>query len=201
MVSNPDPVHVVIGHSKHPLPDRALFSFPCVLMLLEGNPFQAILDGKVDALVIPAADLPDRLPASLDVAALLTDTILPDVDATHPLHDKIAIVVQKDRADLKVLFAPLDIRQTYGKVYLTGAGAGGRDYLTIRADALLRNADVIFYDDLIDTGLLDFYTAEKIFVGKRKGRHHADQDVYIKVGGNYGEVVPSELIKKGKKKI
>ena len=70
----------------------------------------------------------------------------------------------------------MDTRKTYGKVYLTGAGAGCRDYLTLRADALLQNADVIFYDDLIDTGLLDFYTAEKIFVGKRKGRHHADQE-------------------------
>ena len=176
MASNPDPVHIVIGYSKHHLHDRALFSFPCVLMLLEGDPFQALLDGKVDALVIPAADLPDRLPASLDVAALITQTIIQDVDASHPLHDKSVIVVQNDRAELKVLFALLDIRQTYGKVYLTGAGAGGREYLTLRADALLRNADVIFYDDLIDTGLLDFYTAEKIFVGKRKGRHHADQD-------------------------
>ncbi|MCX6179697.1 MAG: uroporphyrinogen-III C-methyltransferase [Chlorobiales bacterium] len=176
MASNPDPVHVVIGHSKHPLSDRTLFSFPCVLMMLEGDPFQALLDGKVDALVIPAADLPYRLPARLEAAALITQTIIQDVDASHPLHDKSVIVVQHDRADLKVLFSLMDIRHTYGKVYLTGGGAGVRDYLTIRADALLRNADVIFYDDLIDTGLLDFYTAEKIFVGKRKGRHHADQD-------------------------
>ena len=176
MASNPDPVHIVIGYRKHPLPDRVLFPFPFRLMSLEGDPLQPLLDGKVDALVIPAADLPDRLPASLDVAALITHTIIQDVDASHPLHDKSVIVVQTDRADLKVLFAPMDIRQTCGKVYLTGAGAGGREYLTLRADALLRNADVIFYDDLIDTDLLDFYTAEKIFVGKRKGRHHADQD-------------------------
>ncbi len=176
MPSNPDPSQIIIGHLNHALPERVLFPFPFRLILLEGDPFQALLDGRVDALIIPGLDFPDRLPARLEVAALKTDTILPDLDATHPLHDKRVIVVQRDRADLKVLFAPMDIRQTYGKVYLTGAGAGDRDYLTLRADALWRNADVIFYDDLIDTRLLDFYTAEKIFVGKRKGRHHADQE-------------------------
>ncbi len=176
MASNPDPVQIVIGYPDHELSERgSLCAFPYRLFSLEGDLFQALFDEKSDAVIIAGPSLPDRLPAGLDIVALISHKLFHDLDSDHPLHDKSVIVARKDRADLKVLFSPMDIRRSYGKVYLTGAGAGSRDYLTLRADALLRNADVIFYDDLIDTGLLDVYHAEKIFVGKRKGRHHTDQ--------------------------
>ncbi|MEI8185303.1 MAG: uroporphyrinogen-III C-methyltransferase [Chlorobiaceae bacterium] len=177
MASNSDPLQIVIGHLMHPFPDSdSLFSFPCRWLSVHGDPLQALLEGKGDAVIIAGPDLPDRFPAGLDIVALVSQNLIQEIDSSHPLRNMSAIVAKKERADLKVLFSPIDIRQSYGKVYLTGAGAGGRDYLTLRADALLRNADVIFYDDLIDTGMLDCYEAEKIFVGKRKGRHHADQE-------------------------
>ena len=177
MPLSPDPVQIIIGYLKLSLPDAGtLFPFPYRLLLVEGDPLQALLDGKGDAVIITGSDVPDSFPAGLDVVALISKNLVQDIDSVHPLHDKSVFVAKNDRADLKVLFSSIDIRQTYGKVYLTGAGAGSRDYLTLRADALLRNADVIFYDDLIDTGMLDFYQADKIFVGKRKGFHHADQE-------------------------
>ncbi|NTU68860.1 MAG: uroporphyrinogen-III C-methyltransferase [Chlorobiaceae bacterium] len=62
-----------------------------------------------------------------------------------------------------------------GRVYLVGAGAGCADCLTLRADAVLKASSIILYDDLIDPSILDRYDAEPVYVGKRKGRHHADQ--------------------------
>lgn len=55
-----------------------------------------------------------------------------------------------------------------GMVSLIGAGPGDPDLLTLRADRILRMADVILHDDLVSPGLLDRYDAQKILTGKRK---------------------------------
>jgi uroporphyrin-III C-methyltransferase len=63
-----------------------------------------------------------------------------------------------------------------GKVYLVGAGPGAADLLTIRAARLVANADIVFYDALVDAAILDLAPrAEKVAVGKRHGRHSTAQ--------------------------
>ncbi|MBI5555550.1 MAG: uroporphyrinogen-III C-methyltransferase [Elusimicrobia bacterium] len=128
----------------------------------------ALLDqGKIDALVVASCAL-----QRLGLDSRITE-ILPL--STHPLQGMLAVTAKASRADLKVLFSRIDIRQKYGKVYLIGAGCGNREYLTRQADAALRQAEVIFYDDLIDHELLTDYSAEKHYIGKRKGKHHCSQ--------------------------
>jgi uroporphyrin-III C-methyltransferase len=65
-----------------------------------------------------------------------------------------------------------------GKVYLVGAGPGHPDLLTIRAAELLKAAEVIVYDRLIQDEVLALAkpSAEKIFMGKPLGRHASRQD-------------------------
>jgi uroporphyrin-III C-methyltransferase len=65
-----------------------------------------------------------------------------------------------------------------GKVYLVGAGPGHPDLLTIRAAELLKAAEVIVYDRLIQDEILALAkpSAEKIFMGKPLGRHASRQD-------------------------
>lgn len=60
------------------------------------------------------------------------------------------------------------IQQSNGKVYITGAGPGDINLLTLRAKAVIEMADVILYDNLINTDMLDWAPqgCEKIFVGK-----------------------------------
>jgi uroporphyrinogen III methyltransferase / synthase len=59
-----------------------------------------------------------------------------------------------------------------GKVYIVGAGPGAVGYLTIRAQHLLTQAEVLIYDALVDRGLLDLVPATCILVdvGKRGGK-------------------------------
>ena len=56
-----------------------------------------------------------------------------------------------------------------GTVYLIGAGPGDRGLITVKGKKLLQKADVIVYDYLVNTDLLDFAkeNAEIIYVGKK----------------------------------
>ena len=56
-----------------------------------------------------------------------------------------------------------------GKVYLVGAGPGDAGLLTMRGAELLRRADVVVYDALVNRELLALApeAAEVIFGGKR----------------------------------
>ena len=56
-----------------------------------------------------------------------------------------------------------------GKVYLVGAGPGAADLITLRAIRILRSADVILHDSLIDLELLNEVRSDAMIlaVGKR----------------------------------
>jgi uroporphyrin-III C-methyltransferase len=60
-----------------------------------------------------------------------------------------------------------------GKVYLVGAGPGDPGLLTLKAKGLLENCDVVIYDALVSSEILDMVCpqAEKINAGKRRGNH------------------------------
>jgi uroporphyrin-III C-methyltransferase len=63
-----------------------------------------------------------------------------------------------------------------GKVFLVGAGPGDPELLTLKGKRCLEQADVIFFDDLVNRELLDHAVdAELIYVGKRASNHGTDQ--------------------------
>ncbi len=65
-----------------------------------------------------------------------------------------------------------------GSIALVGAGPGARDLLTLRAVERLQEADVIYYDRLVDPEVLELARrdAERVFVGKHVGAHAWPQD-------------------------
>jgi uroporphyrin-III C-methyltransferase/precorrin-2 dehydrogenase/sirohydrochlorin ferrochelatase len=71
-----------------------------------------------------------------------------------------------NEAELDALLAP-NPRQA-GSITLVGAGPGDPELLTLRAVRALQSADVILFDDLVSTDILDFARreAKKMLVGK-----------------------------------
>ncbi|WP_136466187.1 uroporphyrinogen-III C-methyltransferase [Flagellimonas onchidii] len=64
-----------------------------------------------------------------------------------------------------------------GKLTVVGAGPGDVDLITLKGIKALQRADVVLYDALVDTELLEYApNAEHIFVGKRKGCYAYQQD-------------------------
>ncbi|MDI6757270.1 MAG: uroporphyrinogen-III C-methyltransferase [Endomicrobiia bacterium] len=123
--------------------------------------------GRIDALVVATCAL-----KRLGLASRITEILR---FQTHPLQGMLAVTAKNSRADMKVFFSKIDARRSWGKVYIVGAGSGGRNLLTVRAKNILERADIIFYDDLIDENLLDDYHCRKTYIGKRKGRHSSPQ--------------------------
>lgn len=65
-----------------------------------------------------------------------------------------------------------------GKVYLVGAGPGDPGLLTVRGLELIRSAEVIVYDRLVNPVILEEARAAtlRIFAGKESGLHSLPQD-------------------------
>ncbi|TGK07263.1 uroporphyrinogen-III C-methyltransferase [Leptospira semungkisensis] len=64
-----------------------------------------------------------------------------------------------------------------GKVYLVGAGPGNPELMTLRALNILKKAEVVLYDALLDPSFLEYFPESAIvhYVGKRAGQHSATQ--------------------------
>ena len=82
-----------------------------------------------------------------------------------------------------------------GKVYLVGAGPGDPDLLSVKAMRLLQTAEIIVYDRLVSSEIMQYATntATRIYVGKMTGHHTLKQEeintLLVKLAGNGQDVV------------
>ena len=142
-----------------------------------------MLRAKIEALIPPAygrlAALADRFKAKIRAA-------LPDVAQrrrtlerlfTGPAAD-LVFAGQEDEA-AKLFEAALNgVEHSDGMVFLVGAGPGAADLMTLRAQRLLGEADVIVHDRLIGDAVLDLARrdAHRIYVGKVRAHHCVVQE-------------------------
>lgn len=134
----------------------------------------AVASGIADIAIYPADELPFPLTPGVTVvamSALLTETTV----NSHPLSGRLAVIARTHDRWAASLFATTDSRPTYGQVTLVGFGPGDPDLLTIGGYKALEQADIIFHDDLLDQEFLRSFGKETVYVGKRKGKHHAEQ--------------------------
>lgn len=97
-------------------------------------------------------------------------------DAPRAAHGRGA---EREAAELiKDAIRTGDFGQGGGSVALVGAGPGSADLITLRAVQRLQEADVIYYDRLVDPAVLELARrdAERVYVGKAPGCHAWPQD-------------------------
>ena len=83
--------------------------------------------------------------------------------------------MKNNKTDKENAFPPLGVR---GLLTVVGAGPGDIDLITVKAIKVLKTADVVLYDALVNEEILEYVNpkAELIFVGKRKGCYAYQQE-------------------------
>jgi uroporphyrin-III C-methyltransferase len=80
-------------------------------------------------------------------------------------------------------------------LYLVGAGPGDPELITIKALRILKSAEVVLYDALVNSQLLEHLPAQciKVFVGKRLHQHSVSQAeinaLIVQYGSTHQQVV------------
>ena len=89
----------------------------------------------------------------------------------------------KDIPDPSAFAGALASGQAEGRVTLVGAGPGDPDLLTIKALRALQDADIVFYDELVSSEILDRARrdASRVPVGRRVGKPGIGQDAINKL--------------------
>ncbi|WP_051881479.1 siroheme synthase CysG [Parvularcula oceani] len=89
-------------------------------------------------------------------------------------------VLDGDEAGAEARFAAAldDSRLPQGHVAIVGAGPGDPELLTLKALRVLQEADVVLYDNLVGTGVLELIRrdAERVYVGKKRSDHSLPQE-------------------------
>ena len=134
--------------------------------LLKEEQLMTLLNKEADYVLINQDQLVYPRPETLDVVGVLAGTNQP-----------VVIVASLEKKLDHSILEFSDKRNAYGKVYIAGFGPGNPELLTLKTEKLLHQADIIFYDDLLDASFLDQFAGEKHYVGKRKGQHSAKQEV------------------------
>src|SRR5688500_4551113 len=132
------------------------------------------------------------------VRAKIEAALSPDLGAVArlagSLRDRVAALLTKPQArrfyealvtapspDIESLLERHAADGGAGIVWLIGAGPGAEDLLTLRAQRLLQEADVIVHDQLVPAAVIEMgrRDAERISVGKKSGHHSFTQAQFI----------------------
>ena len=133
----------------------------------------AWLRQKIEALLPPGFD------GILDRLAARREAVKAEGGSEAKRAERLQQAFALELAAAEAPHAPAAARENAGpgRVALVGAGCGRADLITVRGLRLLQQCRAVVYDDLIDSALLDTAPAgaERIYVGKRSGRHSAPQ--------------------------
>lgn len=135
-----------------------------------------LVRARIEALLSPDVGFMARLMGAMRDGAT---RLLPDGTARRRYFEALA-TADKIGSEIEaeaLLAAHVAGDESTGIVHLIGAGPGAEDLLTLRAQRLLQEADVIVHDQLVPDAVVEMgrRDAQRISVGKAKGHHSFSQ--------------------------
>lgn len=160
-----DPVVIAIGTEG---------TAPVLARMIKAQ-IEAMLPSGLGALARLANSLRDRVAATLAPGG--TRRGFWRAFFRGALQDRLDLETARKRAET-LLDGQADAEPREGFVSFIGSGPGGADLMTMRARKVLDEADVVLYDALAATEILELARREAlmIHVGKRCGKHSLKQD-------------------------
>ena len=130
-----------------------------------------LVRAKIEALLAPEIGALARLAGSL------RETVARTLNKAQARRFYEELVTGEANPDVGKLLATHLADAGRGFVWLIGAGPGAEDLLTLRAQRLLQEADVIVHDQLVPDAVVQMgrRDAERISVGKKAGHHSFTQ--------------------------
>jgi uroporphyrin-III C-methyltransferase / precorrin-2 dehydrogenase / sirohydrochlorin ferrochelatase len=103
----------------------------------------------------------------------LLDSLVADLVLAGDETRAMTVLAEQIKADVEGTAGPI-----MGEVYLVGGGPGDPDLLTFRAMRLMQRADVVVYDRLVGSPILELVRrdAERVYVGKAMNKHEFSQE-------------------------
>jgi len=85
---------------------------------------------------------------------------------------------ERDTGIIDVQTTKQELKKKFTQVYLVGCGLGDVELLTIKAYNIIKSVDVVLYDNLISSEIMDIVptSVKKIYVGKQKDFHSKSQE-------------------------
>lgn len=134
-----------------------------------------LVRARIEAMLPPAFGKIAGLAGSLRQKV---ETVIHDGAARRRFYEDLVTRPSLDTSEAEHLLEEHVARGAgQGVVWLIGAGPGAEDLLTLRAQRLLQQADVIVHDQLVPVAVVEMgrRDAEQICVGKAKGHHSFSQ--------------------------
>jgi len=166
-------------------PDECDFYTPAIV---DRAPLTVAISSEGDAPVLARlvrARIEALLPPGLGKIASLAgrlrhrvETLIQEGPARRRFYEALVTGPEPaGEAEAEALLAAHAAGSTRGEVWLIGAGPGAEDLLTLRAQRLLQEADVILFDQLVPEAVVAMgrRDAERIAVGKKSGHHSFSQ--------------------------
>ena len=149
---------------------QAIHSEKAGLLLTAERAYLSAIGGSCNA---PAAALCREEDGVLTMRAMYVK------DGVHGRKASMSVTLSEDNREAAAGKLGADIAREVNKgmVYLVGAGPGDEGLFTRRGLEVIRTADVVVYDNLASSSLLNEVKddAELIYAGKRSSHHHLKQ--------------------------
>ena len=168
--NSPEPLTVGVSSEKRELFCKKLFP-NAIMKPIRGdieNRIQQLDDGKYDVLIMAAAGL-KRINLENRI-----DCYIPLSELRPAAGQGVLAVTFKKGNEIFNLIRKLFVQQ----LVFAGSGCGNVDYAPYATIKALKDCEVCLYDALMPEKLLEYIPehAEKVFVGKRSGKHSMQQE-------------------------